>query len=476
MRREGRVRRRGVSRRRFIEAVGGSSATIATTGLSGCLGSTEDTSVVIHGDADLEGIENPVQEALWEAGLDTEISIEVWAVGGDSEDRRRSVQSALQAGRSEPDLFMMDSGWTIPFILREQTLDLSERLSNETLGRVEDTYLDASLQTAQHPETGNLHALPLFPDFSVMLYRRDLVEAAGYETDSWATEPLSWREFSKVVADARDRSGIEFGYTTQAPATEILACCTFNETMSSWGGAYFGGPENLFVPGDRPITVDEGPVLDAIGMMRAFLYGEEDDYALEGFERIAPTAILQWLEQDSLAPFENGNAIAHRNWPFTITEGAERFGEELGMMPIPYGVQSHEATYDGLGDSAAALGGWHLTVNPNSTRVEKAVAVLEAISVETVQLTIFEEQGWLPPEIELLETDRAAAVEPYGRYTDTLRILADNAVPRPATDLWAEQAGVIALEVHNAYARQKTPKEAMRDLKARLQRSEQELD
>jgi multiple sugar transport system substrate-binding protein len=462
-----------VSRRAFVRAAGVSGVTAGTIGLAGCLGSAGE-GVVIHGDADFQAIRDPVMEALREVGLDGSVSYEVWAVGGDSEDRRQSVQSALQAGRSPPDIFMMDSGWTIPFILREQTVNLSDRLSSETLDRVENEYLDAAVETARHPETGELHALPLFPDFSVMLYRRDLVEEAGYDTNGWATEALSWQEFSGVVADVRRRNDLDFGFTTQAPATELLACCTFNETMSSWGGAYFGGVEDLFETGDRPVTVEEEPVVNAIRMMRAFMYGEQDEHALEGYERIAPTSIVQWQEQDSLAPFENGNAVAHRNWPFTIAESHETFGDALGMMLVPYGVTEEESEYEGLGGSRAALGGWHLAINPHSDRREEAVAVLEAFADPEVQMSIFEEQGWLPPETRLLETSRAEEVEPFGRYADTLRVLGEGAVPRPATDLWAEQAGVIAIELHNAYARQKTPEDAMADLRTRLIRSERQ--
>lgn len=469
-------RRSGVSRRSFVKAAGASGVTAGSLGLAGCLGSTDNGAVIIHSDSDFQDIRDDIQQALWDAGLDDGISYEVRAAADDTDERRQDIQSALQAGRSPPDIFMMDSGWTIPFILREQTLDLSDHLSDDVVDRIENEYLDASVETARHPETDSLHALPLFPDFSVMLYRRDLVEEAGYDTSSWATEPLSWQEFSEIVADTQQQSGVDFGWTTQAASYEGLACCTFNETISSWGGAYFGGIENLFDAGDRPVTVDEEPVLNAIRMMRAFMYGEEDEHALEGYEQIAPTSIVQWIEDESLGPFQNGNAVAHRNWPFSVGEGADAFGEDLGVMPVPYGVTEEESEYEGLGGTAAALGGWHLAINPHTNRLDESLQVLEAFTAESVQLAMFESNGWLPPQIDLLGTPEFEEIEPFGRYTDTLQILGEGAVPRPVTDIWAEQAGVIAIEVHNAYTGQKTPEEAMGDLRTRLERSEEDVE
>lgn len=474
-----RRRRSGVSRRTFVKAAGASGVTAGSLGLAGCLGSADQDTIVIHADADFQGSRDAVQQALWDAGLNEDISFVVRAAANNTEQRRQDIQSALQAGRSPPDIFMMDSGWTIPFILRNQTLNLEDRLSDEAMSTIENDYLEASVQTARHPQTGNLNALPLFPDFPIMVYRQDLVEEAGYDTSDWATNALSWQEFSQVVADTREQSDVDYGFTTQAAAYEGLSCCTFNETMSGWGGAYFGGRENLFDAGDRPVTVDEEQVLDTIRMMRAFMYGQEDEHALEGYEQISPTSIVQWVEDTSLGPFANGNAVANRNWPaFAIGETAteDALGEAVGAMPIPYGVTPEESQYDGLGGSCPALGGWHLAINPFSERIDDCVQLLEAFTADSVQLTMFEQQTAFPPNLDLLESEEAQQIEPLNRYTDTLRTLGDRAIPRPVTDIWAEQGAVIAIEVHNAYTQQKTPEQAMSDLKNRLQQSEQDVE
>ena len=475
--------RHGLSRRRFITGV--SAASAGGIAVAGCLGQTrEDETVVMSGDTDFEDImhadgdEPSVQQALWDAGLDEGITVEVQASVDDSAQRMQAYQSALQAGRSPPDIFMMDSGWTIPFILREQTTNLEEVLPGDVVARVENDYLDAALETARHPETDDLHAVPLFPDFGTMMYRQDLIEDAGYDPDGWDADPPSWEEFSEVVADTRDEGGLDFGFTTQAAAFEGLACCTFVEAMSTWGGGYFGGTGNLFTAGDRPVTVDEEPVLDAIRMMRSFIHGEADEHALDGYQQICPSAIVQWSEEESLGPFEGGDAVAHRNWPFAIaaTGDEEVFGEDLGVMPMPYAVPEDEAEHEGVGGTAAGLGGWHLTLNPNTDRTEEALQVIEAFTNDEVMLTIFELQGFLPPVLELVEEADPDEIGPVARYTEQIQIAGENAVPRPVTDVWPEQSALIYQEVHAAYRGVKSPEAAMGDLTERLERSEADVE
>ncbi len=470
----------GLSRRQYLTA----TSVAAGVAVTGCLGGARgEETIVMTGDTDFEeamrGDDGPaIQEALWEAGLDDDIRVEVQASVDDTDQRMQAYQSTLQAGRSPPDIFMMDSGWTLPFILREQTTSMTELLPDDVLERVEGEYLDASLETARHPETEELHAVPLFPDFGLMQYRRDYVEDAGYDTSGWDAEPPSWEEFAEAAADARDEAGVDFGYTTQAASYEGLACCTFNEVMTTWGGAYFGGTGALFEAGEREVTVESESVLDAIRMMRAFIHGEDDEHALDGFPQIAPTTVVQWTEEESLGPFAAGNAVMHRNWPFSVMDlGAEEeFGEDLGIMPMPYAVSEDDAEFEGTGGSAHALGGWHLVLNPNTERTEMAVEVIEAFTHEDVMLTIFEALGYIPPEVELLDDVDEDEVGPLARYSDQIQQAADNAIPRPVTDIWPEQSSVMAQEIHAAYRGAKSPEQAMGDLASRLDRSEADVE
>ncbi|PGF18034.1 ABC transporter substrate-binding protein [Natrinema sp. CBA1119] len=477
----GRRDRTRFRRRSFLKAA--SASTAGAVAVTGCLGrgrspgqvvmtAAQDVAGIMHSDGD----DPSIQKALWDAGLDEDIRVEIQTVVSDSASRMQTTQSALEAGRAPPDIHMMDSGWTVPFILREQTVNLTERFPEDVLGYVNDTYLEAILETARHPQNGNLHALPLFPDLGFTLYREDLIEDAGYDTSGWGTDPPRWEEFANAVRDARDGADLNYGLTTQAAAYEGLSCCTFNEVMTTWGGAYYGGVENLFTAGDRPITVDDQRVIDAIRMMRSFIEGEEQN-TLERYPQICPSAIVQWTEQQSLAPFSGGEAVSNRNWSYAIAETGteEAFGENLGVMTRPYAVSREEAQYADVGGTAAALGGWNLAVSPFSDRQEEALQVLEAFASEDVMLTVFELGGFLPPNLELVAEASPDDVGPVVRYADVVQSASENAIPRPATDLWPEQSALIYQEVNAAYRGEKAPKAAMSDLANELEQSEAEV-
>lgn len=477
----------GVSRRRFLEVTGATGAAVGLAGCGGSGGDGGDGPIQITMDGEWEGISDSVIESLYETGLDESIEIEILPGDFESGARRSEFTSALDAGRASPDIFMMDSGWTIPFIARDQLVNLSEELSSDTLDYVDGNYLESAVSTASDPETGDLYGLPLFPDYPVMHYRKDLVEEAGYdpEGDNWATEPLSWREFAEVAADVWEQNGgpdgdeIDYGYTTQADNYVGLACCTFSETITSFGGAYFGDHENLFGPiGDRPITVTDEPVLNTIRMMRSFMEGPDAEYAHPDFPQISNSDLRSFTEEPSREPFTSGNAIFHRNWPYAIPlnlDSEEFDAEDYDVMPLPYGVESGEGMYEGTGGPAAALGGWHLSINPNTQRLDEAVQVLEAFANEDVMVNNFSEGGYLPPNPSVTESVDPEEVGALGDFLDTLAVSGQNTVPRPVTVAWPDQGSQVASQVSDAYAGEKSPEQAMSDLESSLESLEEDL-
>ena len=468
----------GVSRRRFIETTG--AAGVALT-LAGCGGGGGGGGIQITADQEYADASGAVTDALYDAGLSEDIDVTINAGDFESGQRRSSFISALDAGRSDPDIFMMDSGWTIPFIVRDQLVNLSDELSQDTLDFVQSDYLSSSVQTASDPDSGDLYGLPLFPDYPVMHYRKDLVEEAGYdpEGENWSTEPMSWQEFAEIAADVWDQSGVEYGFTTQAAEYLGLACCTFSETMTSWGGSYFGDHSNLFGPvGDRPITVNEQPVHDTIRMMRSFVNGPDANNTLSGYPKITNTDVFEFTEEDARQPFTSGDAVFMRNWPYAIasTLGAEDSPitqETYGTMPLPYGVEDGQGNYEGTGGPAHALGGWHLTINPNSDNISDAASVLESFANEDVMLTILEEVGNLPPVPSVTANANPDNVGPIGPHLETLAVAGENTVARPVTAVWPDQEAVVAEEVHAAYLGEKSPQGAMSDLEGRLNNFEQ---
>jgi len=428
--------------------------------------------------------QEPVANALYDAGLSEDVQIEILPGDFESGARRSEFTSALDAGRASPDVFMMDSGWTIPFIVRGQLVNLSETLSSETLDYVQSDYLEASVQTATNPESGNLYGLPLFPDYPVMHYRKDLVEEAGYdpEGENWATEPMTWGDFAEMVADVwnQNEGTLDYGFTTQGANYVGTACCTFNEMMTSMGGAYFGAHENLFGPvGDRPITVNEQPVIDTIRMMRSFMAGPDAENAHPDFPQITNTDVIEFTEEPSREPFTGGNAAFMRNWPYAITinlgDDAAFDPSDYDVMPMPFGVPEGEGPYEGTGGTSHALGGWHLTINPNSQKQDQAVQVLEAFANQDVMVTVMEELGNLPPDPSVNEQVTEDQIGGIANFLDTLAVAGQNTVPRPVTTVWPDESPLVSDQISQAYQNNKSPEQAMADLEEELANIEESV-
>ncbi|PSQ03653.1 sugar ABC transporter substrate-binding protein [Halobacteriales archaeon QS_6_71_20] len=458
---------------------GGTTGTVTGDGSDGSEGSVTLQWAASSQEKD---VSDQIVEALRDAGMPDRIDISFLAGGNVSNDRRSQYNRWLSADRAKPDLLRMDSGWTIPFIAREQLMNLSESLGDEFTTRVGEDYFDMAVNTASDRD-GALYALPLWVGLPTMLYRKDLVESAGYspESENWATESISWETFSHVTRDVLDENDdLDYGYTFQASDYEGLSCCNFNEFMTSWGGAYFGNPEeHLFGPvGDRPVTVDDPQVVDAVRMVRTFINGDDDEHSLDGYAGdISPDAVLQWTEPTSAKPFTNGNAVMLRNWPYfvNVNGSPENFGEDLGVMPIPYGMQSSDAEYPSTGGPVAALGGWHLAANPNTEHESAVLEVMKAASKDSFNLALFDILGQIPPKPAALDREEARDIPVMGRYLDTLKVAGENAIPRPVTSVWPDQSTQIYQAVNGTLGQEQPPEAALSDLSETLTQIENSL-
>ncbi|UPV76344.1 extracellular solute-binding protein (plasmid) [Halorussus limi] len=478
----------GRSRRQFVKAVGASGAAAGLTGYveSGTVGEVQQGGTTLQWatDPDFKGQpwNQELEPVLYDNGLSKDIEIELLAGPSVTDNRRAQYQQWLSAGRAKPDILWVDSGWTIPFVVRNQLMNLSqaENFPKSRIQRVENQYFDASVSTAKGPD-GDLYALPIYPDFPTMQYNKQYLKNAGYgqsDFEKWATESMTWQKFSQVTKEAMNSNDVQYGYTFQGSAYEGLSCCDFNEFMTSWGGAYFGNPEQyLFGPvGDRPITVDEPQVVNAIKMVRTFIHGSNANNTLSKYQgNIAPAAVMQWTEEPSRKPFTNGNAVMHRNWPYAIniSGSEENLGKDLGVMPIPYAKTEKQAKYPLTGGPVAALGGWHNAINPNSKNKEAAVEVLKAMMSDEFKYKLFEVIGNVPPEPQLLTSERAKQVPVMGQFVEQLRIAGENAIPRPVTPVWPAESSKIAQQVNGAFAKGGKPEQAMTQLKAQLEAIEQ---
>jgi ABC-type glycerol-3-phosphate transport system substrate-binding protein len=403
-------------------------------------------------------------QAFYDAGVPEEITVELTAGPEASGNRADAFTSALSAEQPNPDLMMMDNGWTVPFIVQESIMNLESELDESFVSTVKENSFDMLVRTGSHPRTDEMWALPYFPDFPTIQYRKDLMRQAGY-TDSdfseWETNPLSWSEFTTAVSEAHEAAAVDYGYLWQGSNYVGLSCCSFNELLTQSGGAYFGGQENLFGPvGDRPITVDEQEAIDAVKLGRDLIYDtDESPYNVEG---VSPEETTGWTEPDVDAQFaDKPNAVAMRNWTYTVGIAQNTFegtDAELGVMPMPKGPNG----------SWAALGGWLMAVNPHTDNKAASLEVLKAFHSDEVQMATLNGPGFLPHQPGLFEGE-ATEHPVYGDFMNTLGYASENAIARPVTPVWSQQTDAVSTEVNAALRKTKTPQEAMGTLAEKLQ-------
>jgi ABC-type glycerol-3-phosphate transport system substrate-binding protein len=448
---------------------GGADGGGTKTGESGGSAGTTTIQFVTHNQL-VENVDT-FNQYLHEHGMSDDIEVKTISAGQVTDDMQSKYRQWLSSGRKTPDMLTVDSGWTIPFIVRGQLLNLDDTLPGELVDRIKSDFFDSIVKSAADPNTGELYGAPIYPGWPTIQYRKDLVSDAGYDWQQYETEAMSWKQFSNELKDVYEQSDVEYGFNWQATAAEQLSCCVFNEYYSTFGGAIFGNPEeNLYANvGERPVTIDEQPVIDSLRMARTFVYGKDDEYSLDGYAgNISPKGVLQWDVEPSRKPFTSGNAVALRNWTYSINiSGSEgNLGEDQGVMPMPYGVPEGEGKYPGTGGSIGALGGWHYSINPNSERIDACVEMIEAAMQKEFQKKLFGLTGWMPPDPEVLSGSTDVPI--MGRHVETLSWQGKHTMPRPVTVLWPQESEKIEQQANAALSEGTSPSDAMGRLKSQL--------
>ena len=489
---------RALSRRQFVTAVGASGLAVGLAGCSGTGGgdggggdgssggevSTDDLEyggedvTVEYSTAPLFGnIADTLKQAAYDAGLPESIDIEFSTTVWGADDLQDRYNQILSSGRTTPDFMLTNFAYTPFFAPREWLLDLTQVLGEEKLNALENDYSQVMVDSMRWD--GGLYGVPQFIDIPTIQYRKDLVEAAGYdpEGENWATEPLTWEYFAEVTKAAQEEAGTDHGYTTAMNQRNIGSITGYEHLVTN-GGNYFGDMTNQNGPiGDRPVTIDEEQTVQTLRQFRTFLYGSDDEYAIEGLTGgITPPNALGWDTSPSMESFNAGEAITHRNWSFAIAEygSEENFGEDLGVMPYPYGVSESEAAYEGAGGTNAKLGGWHLSINPNTEKLAATVEAIKAMTSDEFYLTIFEELGSTPPKPGLFESDRAQEVDVMSRYLDTLQFQSQNQFAPPINAVWDPQKSAIGQEFHACLNQQKSPEEAVAAAQSQVEQIEEQ--
>ncbi len=139
--------------------------------------------------------------------------------------------------------------------------------------------------------------MPSRIDSGMLFYRADLLTRYGFQP------PTTWEELIRqadvIVEGEKKTHPAMRGYSGQFKQYEGLVC-TMIEFIGSHGGSLVSEDLTkslLSTPND----------LAAVRFVRDRIIGHT-----------ASRAVLTYQEPESVVPFVQGNAIFHRNWPYTM--------------------------------------------------------------------------------------------------------------------------------------------------------------
>jgi multiple sugar transport system substrate-binding protein len=345
----------------------------------------------------------------------------------------------LKNRSAEVDVFLMDVIWPPEFASAGWALALDERLTQEERGK----FFPAGI--AANTYGGKLYGVPFNIDTGMLFYRRDLLEARGWQPPG--TWPELVRQAEAVMAEERKAGRYFQGYSGQFKQYEGLVCDMLEFILSGGG--------QIIDPATGRCLLAGPAALEAVRFVRDEIMG-----------RIAPRGSLMYQEPESLALFVQGRALFLRSWPYAWAVSNDprksKIAGKVGIAPLPH--------FSG-GRSRAALGGWQVGVSSYSREPDAAWAFAKFITSREVQKLFAIRGGRAPTRMDLYEDPEVLAAQPH---LAAMRESFASAAPRPRSPLYPALSRL--LQVYFSRALSEHWEDPNADLKALAQSTCRQID
>lgn len=307
----------------------------------------------------------------------------------------------LKNRSAEVDVFLMDVIWPPEFASAGWALALDERFSKEE----RDQFFPAGI--AANTWKGKVYGVPFNIDTGMLFYRRDLLEARGWQP------PQTWPQLvkqAKVIMAEQKKAGRYFqGYSGQFKQYEGLICDMLEFILSGGG--------QIIHPDTGRCGLAQPAALEAVRYVRDEIMG-----------RIAPRGSLMYQEPESLALFVQDRALFLRSWPYAWAVSNDpkksKVAGKVGIAPLPH--------FPG-GQSRATLGGWQVGVSAYSRQPDAAWTFAKFITSKPVQKLFAIKGGRAPTRMDLYRDPQVLAAQPH---LAEMRESFANAAPRPRSPLY----------------------------------------
>ena len=328
------------------------------------------------------------------------------------------LTTMLRARSSAYDVFPMDiiwppefgfNGWTVP-------LDSKWPASDQA------NYLPGPLAGCKY--NGKLWAAPYRTDAGLIYYRTDIV----------STPPTTWSEMTSM-AKAAAPSKAKVGYVWQGAQYEGLVC-DFTEVLYGYGGSVLD-PNN-----PKSVTVNSPEGVAALTLMTSWV------------GTISPSSVTTYKEDQTLASWQNGDAVFARNWPYQYA-----LSNDPASSKVVGKFEVHNMLYGGTNTTGhSSLGGWQYGINAFSKNPDAGWKFIQHQLAEPAQKTLAVKLS-LTSTLKSIYTD--ADVLKANPFFAKLEPVFETAQPRPVTPFYPDVTLAIQVRVHNALTGQSSPSVAL---------------
>jgi multiple sugar transport system substrate-binding protein len=316
------------------------------------------------------------------------ITVKPLILSSDASALYQQLTQRFVAGSGSPDVIISDVVWPATFAKAGWIAPLDKYNPDLT------SFFSAQAQTVRY--NGHVYGIPWFINAEGLYYRTDLVP----------TPPTTPAE---LVADAKaalakDKS-LKEGLAFEGSKYEGVVTA-FQNFLGGFGGKL--DPTNINTPANQ----------QALQFMHDVVYKD----------KIAPTAVTGWTEQQVQDAWTSGQTAFAVNWPYLlqVSQTAAAVKGKVGYMPFP----------SGTGTPAAALGGDDLVINAKSAHQAAAWKFIQFLSTSQQQIARAVPTGDAPA-LQAAYTSQLFTQAPYFQQALPLFKVTAN---RPVTPNWPQMS------------------------------------
>jgi len=380
----------------------------------------------------------PHEFAFWQKVCDdfsekSGVTVTLIRSASQTEQRKQQITVGLRGKERNPDVFLMDIAWIGQLAWSGWLEPLDKH------GISAEPYFKNIIELADM-HNGSLIGLPVFVDAGLLYYRKDLLEKHGY-----SAPPATWNELVEMatkIQEIEKKANPDFwGFVWQGAQYEGLVCNAL-EYFTSAGGGYFDN--------------NSKPIISSAENARALRFMSD---LIHTYKISPPNTFTDMKEEESRMPFQNGNALFERNWPYALNPHSEDGSAVQGKFDFT--VLPH---FEGQ-KSAAALGGWHAGVSKFSDCTKDAAAFAQYLASYEIQKRMALTLGHNPGRPDVFD-DEEVKKTPVGGFKDMFYA----AIPRPPVPYYSQVSNVLQKYINAAIAAKMPAEQALEQAQKEIEK------